>query len=182
MVSQTEQNTASETFRIILECPHCLKHCSPADEECPGCGFRFRPAAETETARDRTIHVDPASKKRYTTTVTVDVGSRTASRHRFLWAALSLLLGFAAVAIGAFVAYAMPFGFECGMMFLFLGGLLMLNVYLTSDIKYKRIDGACPHCGADLSITMRRSKDTKTDRCQKCRKAIHFTGSRFEAT
>jgi len=177
--SQTQQHTASETFRIILECPQCLNLCSVSDRACPKCGFSFD--ANVKTGRDRTIHIDPVSKRRYTNTVTVGLGSRSASRHRFLWASISLLLGLVVVGIGVLVAYLMPFGFECGMMFFFLGALLMVNVYLTSDIKYKRIEGVCPHCGADCDITMRISKDSKTDRCEKCRKVICFTNARLEA-
>ena len=181
MGSHTEQRTASEAFRIILECPQCLNLCSSSDQACPKCGFSFDAAAKTGPTRDRTIHIDPVTKRRYANTVTVELGTRSATRHRFLWAAVSLLLGLVAVAIGVLVAYLMPFGFECGMMFFFLGALLMVNVYLTSDIKYKRIEGVCPHCGADRDITVRTSKDSKTDRCEKCRKVIRFVNSRFEA-
>lgn len=78
------------------------------------------------------------------------------------------------------MAYAMPFGFECGMIFVFVGALFILNVYLTSEGKHKRIDGTCPNCGAVCSMSIGRKKTTGADRCQKCSKYFKYDGVRFE--
>ena len=180
MESHPQSETVAGSAQVVLECPQCLHSCSPSDDECGECGFRFSPRNEPTTKADRTIHIDPASKKRYTNTVSLDLGSGSASRHRILWMLTNLVLGLVLATIGGLMAYAMPFGFECGMIFVFVGALFMLNVYLTSGGKYKRVEGCCPNCGALCTMSLGKKKNTGTDRCQKCSKLYHYDGERFE--
>ena len=180
MESLIQPETTNEASGVVLECPQCLNSCSPADNECAGCGFRFTANREPALDLDRTIHFDPVQKKRYTNTVTVQLGAASASRHRFFWMLTNLVLGGIAAAIGVFMAYAMPFGFECGMILVFVGALFVLNVYLTSDVKAKRIDGCCPNCGGNCSISTGKSTNSKTDKCQKCGHLFRYDGTRFE--
>ena len=180
MESHPQPETAAPQPRVVLECPQCLNLCSPTDDECPACGFRFKAKQAAEPGPDRTIHFDPFAKKRYTDTVTVEIGTKGSSRHKVFWMLTNLALGLLAATIGVLMAYAMPFGFECGMIFVFVGALFILNVYLTSEGKHKRIDGSCPNCGSLCSMLIPRKRTTGTDICQKCSKPYRFDGTRFE--
>jgi Zn finger protein HypA/HybF involved in hydrogenase expression len=181
MESHPRPTIAIDPQQAVLECPACLGSCSPADKSCPACGFKFGAAQSDagESVLDRTIHFDPQLRLRYTNAIKVELGSRSSSRHRFLWMAVNLALGATAVSVGGFMAYAMPFGFECGMIFVFVGALFVLNVYLTSDVKKDRVDGSCPNCGALCSITIARKKTSGAGGCQKCSKRFNYDGSRF---
>lgn len=186
----------------ILECPECLHACEPDDDACEACGFRFRPepppqapqANDTRSASrtPQTIHFDPVLRRRYTDAVTVEIGTSAGSRHRVFWMLTNLVIGIAVLSIGVFMAYAMPFGFECGMILFFVGALLILNVYLTSDARYTRVEGPCPNCGAHFHIPIRKRRISRLPSlasrlttsasgiCQKCSQPIRYTGTRFE--
>ena len=180
MESHSQSETTTRAARIVLECPECLNLCSPADEECSRCGLRFRPKSVAESGPNRTIHFDPVTKKRFTDTVTIQIGNLQSSRHRRLWMLTNLVLGLVTAAIGGLMAYYMPFGFECGFILVFVGALFMLNVYLTSDGKDKRIDGSCPNCGEMCSMLIGKRKNSGTGRCEKCNKLFRYDGIRFE--
>jgi hypothetical protein len=177
MERDTQQRT-DQVAGVVLECPQCLKSCSLTDEQCPECGFRFR--TKSDSSPDRTIHFDPILKKRYTNTVIEEIGLAGASRNRLFWVITNLIVGGVLAAIGALMAYAMPFGFECGMIFVFIGAIFILNVYMTSDGTYKRIDGCCPHCGAVCRVSIGKKETSGTDKCQKCNGLFHYEGERFE--
>ena len=172
--------TTKDERQVVLECPKCLSACSPDDYECAGCGFRFKLQPKPEQPLDRTIHFDPAHNRRYTNTVTAELGAGANRPRGKLWAIVNLAVGIFFVLIGAGMAYAMPFGFECGMIFVFLGAVLMLNVYLTFEKAYKRIEGCCPSCGEIGRISIGKSKTSAISKCQACKQTFHYDGARFE--
>ena len=181
MESRPHATFGKGEFRAVLECPECHRSCLLSDDECPTCGLRFRPPkSDPIPTNDRTVYFDTELKLRYTETTRVPLGPPSSSRHRWLWMAVSLLLGAVAISIGAFMAYFMPFGFECGMIFVFVGALLIFNVYLTSDVRRDRVDGGCPNCGSPCSVSIAKTRQTATARCSECRGPFRYTGSRFE--